>query len=847
MESTNLLRSKLYRPRASGDLVRRPRVCEILNRNLDRTVTLVCAPAGFGKTTLLSDWLADDPAPSAWLSLDQYDGDLDRFLTYFVVAVRSVFPSSCADTLALLRAPLAPPLLVLATTLVNDLDRLADDGKLAPGKRFVLVLDDYHLVRGKEVPNLIGALLQHPPRSLHLVISTRVDPPFSLHTLRARGELGEVRAQELRFTLEEIAAFMEQALGSRPDIATLSTLADRSEGWATGLRLAALTLTARGEVPDAAPEAAADNRYVLEYLLNEVLAIIPIATQDFLLKTAILDRLSGPLCDAVADRPGPDWDGRGYLEWLAGKNLFTFVLDGQGNWYRYHHLFRTLLQRRLERQFTKEDIVELHRRASVWYAQNGFIEESLHHALLAADDLAVIRLVEGHRHAAMNQEEWRRLEHWLSLIPRALIDSRPELLLTEAWLLQKRWQYGDLPHCLARIAALLTEIPLPQTDKTRLEGEVHALRSVIAYYASDAEGTRFNAARALELTPIDSSFVRSESWFYHGAAHTISGDLQGAMQTLRDGLHEDRLHANAFPARLYAGLCFVHWLNADFQGQLAAAAQMLQLGRRRELGEAIAWSHYHAGCAYYQLNRLDDAEEEFAAAFGQRYTAHDFAFSHGGFGLAAVAMAKGNFARAREIVDSIAAYALESTNDRILTDAEAFRALLDASTGRLAAARRWADSYDLGAPLVPMTTFHVNIVALARVLLQVGTPGSLDRAAAALEGARAVAESTGNKRVLIEALVLQALVHDASGHVDAALAKLKEGVLLAEPGGAIRIFVDLGPRLAGLLGRLAARGVAPGYLPTLLAECHEVEPVAPRPSSRPAPRRPGRAFVRPRA
>jgi LuxR family transcriptional regulator, maltose regulon positive regulatory protein len=240
-EGLQILRTKLYRPRATGDLIPRARVRLMLDSQLDRTVTLVCAPAGFGKTTLLSDWLESSPNPNAWLSLDEHDSDLGRFLSYFIAAVRTSFPSACGETLALLHAPVLPPPGPLVTVLVNDLDALAEDPRLPAGQRFVLVLDDYQLVSEPGVHTLLSELLRHPPRALHLVLSARQDPPFPLHALRARGELGEIRTQDLRFTPEEIAAFMEQALGSPLDRDALAALVERTEGWATGLRLAALS------------------------------------------------------------------------------------------------------------------------------------------------------------------------------------------------------------------------------------------------------------------------------------------------------------------------------------------------------------------------------------------------------------------------------------------------------------------------------------------------------------------------------------------------------------------------------------------------------------------------------
>ena len=824
----------MYRPRATGDLVHRPRVCEILDRHLDQAVTLVCAPAGFGKTTLVSDWLDHRSYPSAWLSLDERDGDVAVFLSYFVAAVRTLFPSAGADTLALLHAPVLPPLDLLVTALVNDLDRLADDPALPAGQRFVLVLDDYHLVREKAIHTLLGELFRHPPRALHLVVCARQDPPFALLTLRARGQLGEVRVRELRFTLDEVAAFMQQALGAPLDAGALATLVERTEGWGTGLRLAALTVSAGGDVTG--PELAVDNRYVLDYLMNEVFARVPVATQAFLLKTAILDRLSGPLCDAVAGPADAEWDGRAYLEWLAAENLFTFSLDARGLWYRYHRIFQALLRRRLERQHSSEEIAELHRRACAWFAENGFIEEAIQHALEAGDEMTVVRLVEGHRHDAMNHERWRELERWLSLIPRGLIDSHAELLMLEAWILEKQWRYADLPEYLDRIETLMEQISSPEADRTRLCAEIDVLRSVVSYYTLDTPEHCFSyAKRALEKAPFACSFVRGTAWLYCGAGRQMTGDVQGAIDMLREGLQEDRIHRNAFSTRPSVGLGLIYWMAADLPNLVRAAVQMLQSARERGLTEATAWGHYLLGCALYQLNDLTGAEDEFADVVRQPYLAHAAPFSQSSFGLASVFLARGAYDKALEVVNSVAAYALNTRNRRVTSDAEAFRAYLAQQMGAAAEARRLTASFSPNTPPTPMTTFYVASVSHANVLLSAGTPADLAEADRELGRLHNLAASGHNTRYLIEVLALEALLQEARGNLDAGLAALQQAVALAEPGGVIRVFVDLGPKMAVLLRQLAARSGAREYLDRLLAAFgdvkeHQAPPNKPLPS-----------------
>ena len=583
----------------------------------------------------------------------------------------------------MLQAPVLPPLSYLVTALANDLDRLADQADpagrpvLPDGQRFILVLDDYHLIREPAIHELLGDLLRHPPRTLHLVISARLDPPFLPHSARSRGDFSELRVAELRFTREEAAGFMQQMLETPLDDETIASVVERTEGWGTGLRLATLALNSGVE----APGPITGDRYTSDYLIAEVLSHVPAVTQDFLLKTSILDRLCGSLCDTVAAPTDPAWDGRAYLEWLAAENIFTFSLDSQANWYRYHHLFQRLLRAQLERQRRKDEIASLHTRASAWFEEHGHIEEAIQHALSAGDESLAVRIVESHRHEAMNRSQWRQLEQWRNLLPRRLIDTRPELLTLEAWLIQNAWRLSDIPAHLDRIEALMQQDPSEEEDCVWLAAEVDTLRSLACFYLLDSRSSFFFARRALEHTPLERSFCRGAAWMYLAAGYYMNGDAPQALDAIYEGLKEDSAHGNAFPTRLYVTLCQVRFMQADPVNLMLAASQMLQLGRQRNLSEATHWAHYFRGVALYQQNELAKAEAEFHAG-SRRHLAHGFAFSQSAFGLAAVRAARNEWDEARSIVDSVATYALEMNNSRIMADAEAWRTYSDCAQAR---------------------------------------------------------------------------------------------------------------------------------------------------------------------
>lgn len=799
-----------------------PRVRQLLDHQLDRPLTLVCAPAGFGKTTQLSDWLAHCGWPSTWLSLDERDNDPAVFLAYVITAIRRLFPAVCTATAALLQAAQLPPLGVLSAAFVNDIDSIAD-GELPAGQRFLLVLDDYHLIHNLAVHQLVDDLLQHPPRPLHLVLSTRHDPPLALGAQRARGRMVEVRMAALRFEADETAAFMQQAVHSPVDRETVSLLAKRSEGWVAALRFAALAMNmsggARAGTPSM-PEVVIGSRLIMEYLLNEVLARLPLAMQAFLLQTAILRRLNGSLCDALTAQGDAGLHGQQHLEWLERENVFIVALDDQRHWYRYHHLLQQLLQEELERQVSTEAIAELHGRASAWCAANGYVEDAIMHALAAGDETAAAELVETHRHALMNREQWQVLERWLQLLPRPLIEQRAELLVAEAWLLQSRWRIADTSARLARVETIMQqELPPPghSAGVAALMGEIETLRSHVAFHQADFHSQLAYAKQALAHTPVSSSSVRGHAWMDYAVAQYLLGDTRGWRATVHEALQEDRLHGNSFPMRVLQAYCFLTWMDADLAGLQEGAGYLLRLAEERELALGSAWGHYFRGCAAYQLDDLDAAAKDFAAVTDSPYSAHGFTYLQAAFGLASVHLARGEWQQAQDLANAVLRYAWERGDQDIMDEAKAFQAYAALQLGRRAEAQRWAAGCDRQRPLIPLIMFHAAPVTLAKVLLQQATAQSLAEAAEWLLRLRTFAAVTNNTRFAIEVQALEALLYHARRQKAAAVEALERALLAAEPGGLLRVFIDLGPEMAALLAQLPEESAGRAYAHRILA------------------------------
>ena len=417
---------------------------------------MVIAPAGFGKTTLVSTWIerlaAGLPAaaasfPVTWLSLDEKDSDLNLFLHYFIAALRTIFADACDQTLALLQTQKQPPQELLQSTLSNELEAL-------PGEA-ILVLDDYHTLHGVDVHNLLGELVHHWPRPLHLVLISRLSPPIPLSSLRARGMLSEIRTRDLRFTTEEMAAYLSQTHFVQLSQNSLPLLEERFEGWPAGLHLAALSLRSASSQEAVLSALSSKSENITGYLVDEVLTRQFPAIQTFLLKTSILDRFCAPLCEAIFGEIDPAWNVRACLDWIERSELFLVPQDDRQVWYRYHHLFRDLLQDRLSAGMAPDEVADLHRRASAWFEDNGLIDEALQHALAAGDlDLVAHQMVAGLRDV-LNRVDRSTLERWLRLLPEEMIQRRPGLLMIRFWVLEWTWQIDLQVNLLQQAEELL--------------------------------------------------------------------------------------------------------------------------------------------------------------------------------------------------------------------------------------------------------------------------------------------------------------------------------------------------------------------------------------------------------
>ncbi|MBN1402667.1 MAG: LuxR family transcriptional regulator [Anaerolineae bacterium] len=795
---TPLLRTKLHTPAVGPMLISRPRLVARLNEGLYRKLSLISAPAGYGKTTLLAEWLAGMPRPHVWLTLDASDNDPALFLAYLLTALQGVDASLGRSAQAMLGAPTPPPAQVVLTGLINDLARLADP--------YLLVLDDYHLIHTLAIHEMLRFLLEHQPAQMHLVIASREDPPLPLARLRARGQMTELRQADLRFTHEEAGAFLRHV--ARLDLAPeqVALLHERTEGWIAALHLAGLQLLAiSNREPDRLAQIVqsftGSSRYVLDYLLDEVFGSQPPEVQGFLLQTAILERLNGDLCDAVTGRQ----DGRQMLAALEHANLPLVPLDADREWYRYHHLFADLLRHRLELDEHQHDLPDLHRRAGRWYESEGYLSEAVGHAVAARDWdwlSELIPTVSGHLFAAGQVITVLR---WMAAIPEEIMRRYPRLGLERAWALILTEQidaaepYLDLAEEAGRAA-----------QDGVLAGGVAVARVHVARARGDNRLAMQLSERALALLPEEEHASRSIVAVNLGIAQWFAGRISEAEKALllaersgeRSGNHYARFAASVFLNRIRAA-------RGALRQAAAGCRRLIALGGQVSI---LALAHYDLGRLLYEGNELKEAEAQIGQGLALAQAGGSAEFRLGAISaLALIQEARGNADGARASLhegDELCRSADCSPATQLYHLTAEIRVALeqgDLALAALAAQRIPAPEESGSFP----DWLEAGLVR-TRLLLAQGQP---ELALALLDQVRGMAARSGWQSVALRARILQAA---AVADQDEALNILSEVLAAAAPEGCVRSFLDGGEPMASLLSQAVARGVSPAYARGLL-------------------------------
>jgi LuxR family maltose regulon positive regulatory protein len=826
-----ILATKLFIPPVGTTVVPRPHLIERLDECLTRKLTLVSAPAGFGKTALLSEWARQREIPAAWLSLDDSDNDAARFLAYVVAAVNTLSPAIDHTILSELHLPQPQSVEQLLHLLVNQLAGI--------NNHFVLILDDYHVIQTPSIHDSLIFLLDHLPPRMHVIIATRADPPLPLSRLRGSGQLIELRAADLRFTLEEVKCFLDRATRLSLSEEDVAALASYTEGWIAGLQLATITMQGRKDVSGFIHSFTGSNRYILDYLGEEVLQHQPENIQTFLLQTSVLDRFSSSLCDAVTERR----DSQIMLENIERANLFVVPMDDERSWYRYHRLFADLLVKRLH-QMQPDQVSELHRRASVWYELHDSLPEAIEHALLAGDHERAGHLIE-----TITESMWGRGEHatllrWLNTLPDPLVHSWPQLCIVQALAFFMAGRFEETDRHLQTAEHLLNLSPGEcsnfysdgKLSHQEQAGMIATVRALMASFKGDTLTVVQCARQALQFLPERNTLWRSNAAVALGNAYMLRWEWPAAHQAFAQAHTAGKTTGNFYQMLLAAvKMATVQVYQGQLQQPLAICQQYAQ--RLNEVGVpqvAIAGSLFAVYADILrEQNHLDEALLQVNRSIEISEQANHIAGSMVGYlTLAKILLSKGDWSGVDEAIHHF---------DRLAPPNDVIPIWIIGS-GVYWKTRAWITQERLGAVEQLFQEFAVgdqdrgvesdgmypefgkDLAFIHWLIAQ----RELERAAARLERMHRVAASTGSIWFEIEVSILQALVFHAQGDGERAMMVLKHALSLAEPEGFFRMFVDRGFWMPALLYEAAARGIAPEYTGRLLAALPISENTTPR-------------------
>ena len=828
-----ILSTKLHGPAVRPETIPRPNLIEQLNEGLYRKLTLISAPAGFGKTTLVSEWTTSCDRPIAWLSLDERDKDLTRFLKCLVAALQTIITDIGGSVLGMLQSPQLPPAESTLTVLINEITNVP--------KKLILVLDDFHLVEAKPVDDALTFLLEHLPQQVHLVIATREDPHLPLNRLRSRDQLTELRANDLRFNPSEATDFLNNVMGLSLSAEEITTLETRTEGWITGLQLAAVSMRGCHDISSFLKSFTGSHRFVLDYLIEEVLHQQPADIQAFLLRTSILDRMCSSLCDAVSlDSATP---GKETLEYLEHSNLFVIPLDNERRWYRYHHLFADLLQQRLHQSTAISagntvSLAELHSRASKWYENNDHLIEAIHHAAYAKDFKRTAKLVE---FAWPEMERSFQTGTWLglvNLIPDAMVRVRPVLSAALGLALISN---GHHEACDARLrdaerwldtarkaseGQIIPSSEMVVADEEQFQALPASIAITRVYQAgayNDLSGAVIYAQQALDLLPLEDHTRRSVVTGLLACSYWANGDLETAFQTfIKIKADHETVGNTHYAVAITIGLAAIKVA----QGQLQTAKDLYEQSIKtasehdESLYAVVADLYLGWSMIVLEQNDLKTAEQYLLKSkeLGDQAELTDWRYRWY-IAQARLKEAQGNLDLALDLLHKAERLFFKTPRPNLQPIA-ALKASVWINLDRLAEAQDWAQDQGLfgNNDLSYLKEFeHITLARLFIAQFRINpSDSSILEVTGLLDRLLKEAEDGGRVGSMIEILTVQSLAYKAQDDIPSALISLHHALTLAKPEGYIRIFINEGIPLAQLLSEAASQGIIPDYINKLL-------------------------------
>ena len=786
-----ILQTKLHAPVISGDQIFRDKIIDKLETNIEKRLSLISAPAGYGKSQTVAQWVERSSAKSAWISLDEEHNDLRVFLSYFIAAIENVFPNTLAETNLLLSAGKLPPVRRIAYTIINELDAIEDN--------FILVLDDYHRIKEKEIHNLLDEILSYPPQNLHISIVSRKDPPLNLNNLLVNGRMIELRMQDLAFSEDEIRLLFKKTVNVDLDQSSIAMLQAKTEGWIVALRMATLLSEDNSNTEQLMVGFQGGSHSLSIYLLDEIIEKQSDQVQRTMLIASLLNRFNVELIDRmiVLNKDEDKIDGEYFIQWLLQSNLFLIPLDKSGTWYRFHHLIQKLLFGLFKDKFGLEKVNAFREAASVWFENKGFIEESLEYMLAAQNTTKVFAIIQRHRLNFLNKDLWYVVANWAAKLPPEN-NTDPDLVLAKTWGAYENFQ-------LDQLLPLLEELPTVLNDSKKHQsywGEWHLMQGLLEFWSGNANGGIQQLKKAKELLPEGENLCNGMLILHHGMATTLNGEYDLSSKELTAHLQKSTSDP-VYITRLMAGLFYIN----QFDGNLKISIQTAQDIQELASSKKIIYTEAMAACmeitARFCMYNFDQSKDLFNKAIKYRYILHTRTALDA---MAAIVIA--NELQAKTDEANSALQALENFTKELGNTAHDM--LLFSASGRLALLRNnissamaWAQNIEEEVSFANLFCWvEIPLLTKARIFIAEGSIHNLQRARVILNDLKQAAASYHLNNHLIEILVLECVLYNKQDMEVESEASLREAIALASAKQWLRPFVEAGEEILPLLKKL---------------------------------------------